>query len=62
MIKNIDVVPITTAGIAGVARREEWLPINRKDEDIDIVVRIYVPDLEKMKTWTPPKAEKVGSK
>jgi len=36
---------------------ENWLPINRKDEDIDTVLRIYVPDMEKMKTWTPPKAE-----
>jgi hypothetical protein len=26
---------------------------------MDIVLRVYVPDLEKMKTWTPPKAEKV---
>jgi hypothetical protein len=36
---------------------ENWLPINRKDEDMDIVVRVYVPDLEKMKAWTPPRAE-----
>jgi hypothetical protein len=36
---------------------ENWLPINRKDENLDIVLRIYVPDLEKMKTWTAPKAE-----
>jgi hypothetical protein len=36
---------------------ENWLPINRQDEDMDIVVRVYVPDLEKMKTWAPPKAE-----
>jgi len=36
---------------------ENWLPINRKDENLDIVLRVYVPDLEKMKTWTPPKAE-----
>ena len=36
---------------------ENWLPINRKDEDLDLVVRIYAPDLEKMKTWTPPKAD-----
>ena len=36
---------------------ENWLPINRKDEDMDIILRIYVPDLEKIKTWTPPKAE-----
>ena len=38
---------------------ENWLPINRKDEDMDTVLRVYVPDLEKMKTWTPPKAEKL---
>jgi hypothetical protein len=36
---------------------ENWLPINRKDEVMDLVLRIYVPDLEKMKTWKAPKAE-----
>ena len=41
---------------------EDWLPINRKDEDMDVVLRIYVPDLEKMKSWTPPKAEKLTKK
>jgi hypothetical protein len=40
---------------------ENWLPINRKDEDMDIVLRAYVADLEKMKTWTAPKAEKLES-
>ena len=24
--------------------------------------QVYVPDLEKMNTWTPPKAEKIGNK
>ena len=38
---------------------ENWLPINRKDEDMDIVLRAYVADLEKMKTWQAPKAEKL---
>ena len=38
---------------------DNWLPINRKDEDMDIVLRVYVPDLEKMKTWEAPKAEKL---
>ena len=38
---------------------ENWLPINRKDEDMDIVLRAYVADLEKMKTWHAPKAEKI---
>jgi len=38
---------------------ENWLPINRKDEALDMVMRIYAPDLEKMKTWKLPKAEKI---
>jgi hypothetical protein len=29
---------------------------------MDIVLRIYVPDLEKFKTWKAPKAEKVEKK
>ena len=40
---------------------ENWLPIVRGDEALDIVMRLYAPDLEKMKTWTPPKAEKVNN-
>ena len=36
---------------------ENWLPIERKDLDLSPQMRVYVPDLEKMKTWTPPKAE-----
>jgi len=38
---------------------ENWLPINRGDQGIDIILRIYAPDLEKMKTWQAPKAEKI---
>jgi len=38
---------------------EDWLPINRKDEDIGAIMRIYVPDLEKMKSWKAPKAQRV---
>lgn len=41
---------------------ENWLPIKRKDEDMDLVLRLYVPDLVKMKTWKTPKAEKLGNK
>ena len=36
---------------------ENWLPINRKDQGLDIIMRVYQPDLEKMKTWQPPRAE-----
>jgi len=43
-------------------QEENWLPINRKDEALDIVMRIYAPDMEKLKTWTAPKAEKIGDK
>ena len=35
---------------------ENWLPINRGDEGLYIILRVYVPDLEKMKTWKAPKA------
>ncbi|HBX44014.1 MAG TPA: hypothetical protein DEH27_09695 [Deltaproteobacteria bacterium] len=41
---------------------ENWLPISRKDEKMDAILRIYWPDLEKMKSWTPPKAEKLTKK
>jgi hypothetical protein len=39
------------------ASEENWLPITRKDEGIDAVLRIYEPDLDKMKTWEAPLAE-----
>ena len=38
---------------------ENWLPITREDLGIDLIMRVYVPDLEKMKTWKTPKAELV---
>jgi hypothetical protein len=41
---------------------ENWLPINRKDEDMDIILRIYVPDLEELKTWEPPRAERIEAR
>ena len=40
---------------------ENWLPIERKDEDMDIILRAYVADQEKMKTWAAPKAEKIAN-
>jgi hypothetical protein len=38
---------------------ENWLPVKRGDYDMDVILRIYVPDLEKFKTWKAPKAEKL---
>jgi hypothetical protein len=39
---------------------ENWLPIERKDLDLSPQLRVYVPDLEKMKTWKAPKADKLS--
>jgi hypothetical protein len=38
---------------------ENWLPVNRKDENLDIILRIYNPDLEKYREYTLPKAVRV---
>ena len=37
---------------------ENWLPINRKDQALNVRIRVYAPDLEKMKAWQTPRAEK----
>ena len=39
---------------------ENWLPINREDLVLSPQLRVYVPDLEKLKTWEPPKAARIG--
>jgi hypothetical protein len=38
---------------------ENWLPSGGKDERLDVIMRVYAPDIEAMKTWTAPKAELV---
>jgi hypothetical protein len=38
---------------------ENWLPIERKDQDLSPQLRLYVPDLEKMKAWKAPRAERI---
>lgn len=39
---------------------ENWLPIERKDLDLSLTMRVYVPDLEKLPGWSPPKVERVA--
>ena len=39
---------------------ENWLPVNRGNYGIDLIMRIYAPDLERYKTWSPPKAERMN--
>lgn len=38
---------------------ENWLPLVRGDYAIDVVLRLYNPDLEAFENWTPPKAERL---
>ena len=38
---------------------ENWLPLVRGDYAIDIILRLYAPDLQAFATWTLPKAEVV---
>ncbi len=40
---------------------ENWLPIQRRDEDLNLIMRLYVPDLEAYEDWTPPVAERVDA-
>ncbi|MBW4934358.1 DUF1214 domain-containing protein [Marinobacter sp. F4206] len=42
----------------GVAA-ENWLPIERRDIDLNVIMRIYSPDLEKFGTWQAPKASRL---
>ncbi len=39
---------------------ENWLPINRADMDLDIIMRLYAPDLERYQGWTAPIARKLN--
>jgi hypothetical protein len=43
---------------AGVAA-ENWLPINRGDVPLDLLLRLYVPDLGRMSTWEMPRSQRV---
>lgn len=45
----------TVVSSTGVQAR----PLNRRDYGIDVSLRLYVPDLEKLNSWRPPKAKKL---
>ena len=36
-----------------------WLPIDRGDYGIDLIMRLYAPDLDRFATWTPPRAVRI---
>ena len=35
---------------------ENWLPLVRADYEIDVILRLYNPDLEAFENWSPPQA------
>ena len=39
--------------------KENWLPSGGKDEHLDVIMRVYGPDIDKMRTWKAPKARKL---
>lgn len=39
---------------------ENWLPVNRIDQLLDIILRMYQPDLETYKTWKAPLIQKIS--
>jgi hypothetical protein len=41
---------------------ENWLPTNKIDQGLSLMLRIYAPDLSKVKTWKAPKAELINKK
>lgn len=41
---------------------DNWLPVPRGDYGMDIVMRLYTPDLKRYDNWSPPKAALVEGK
>jgi hypothetical protein len=39
---------------------ENWLPINRQDQGLDMVMLIYDPELDRLKSWQVPAVEKIN--
>jgi hypothetical protein len=40
---------------------ENWLPIVRTDEAVDLILRLYTADLQKVKAWKAPLAERLDT-
>ena len=38
---------------------QNWLPVNRGDYGIDLIMRLCAPDLDQFKTWTAPQAQTI---
>ena len=58
--KNLDFGPISGCPSI-VTPQSEWLPIYRRDDDLSLLPRSCVPNLDRMKVRTPPQSEMDGS-
>ena len=38
---------------------QNWLPINRLDQNLDLILRVYAPDIQKLDYWSTPYAFKL---
>ena len=52
-LKCTEIVVVPATRLFNLDTQEQ----NVHDYGIDVVMRLYVPDLERFKTWTAPKAE-----
>jgi hypothetical protein len=50
---------VIAAELPGGVPEENWLPVNRGDYEVDVVMRIYEPDLDRFATWHPPVARRI---
>ena len=50
LLLDVKGVPNVIRGLE-LSPAEDWLPITRESLRIDIIMRVDVPDLRKMKTW-----------
>ena len=58
-VANLDGQPAQEA-VCSVVSTNDGEPLNAQyDFGIDVVLRLYLPDLEGFETWTPPMAEKI---
>jgi len=40
---------------------ENWLPVNRGDYGLSVILRVYVPDMNRFQNWRVPQAEKIAA-
>jgi hypothetical protein len=40
---------------------ENWLPIERKNQELNLRLRVYAPEIEKIRIWQTPRAEMVAN-